>query len=403
MRFYKLLIVAIMLLLAGCQERTIIFPPGQPSAQEPGLPNNSPTAEFPAVELVDSFPKLSFKQPVELVRPDDDSNRLFVVEKQGRIYAFENNPLVTSPILFLDISNRVDSGASEKGLLGLAFHPAFAQNGIFYVNYTNRSETIVARYQTSGDSNQTAPSDSEQILMTIPQPFANHNGGRLAFGPDGFLYIATGDGGAAGDPRGNAQNRSSLLGKILRIDVGQASGDLAYGIPHDNPFAGNKDGYRQEIFAYGLRNPWKFSFDNIGRLWVADVGQNTVEEIDVVYKGLNYGWNIMEGSLCYPASNNCNREGLELPVWEYRHPLGNSITGGYVYNGKLIPQLNDAYIYGDYVTGRIWALRLEEGQVTTNAELVDSQLNISSFRVDQNGELYIVDLGGKIYRLQPTS
>lgn len=398
----RLIGLAFLLLVAGCQEQNTTSSPGE--LVEPGQNslNRAADATIPVVELVDAFPGLSFQQPVELIAPGDGSNRLFVVEKAGRIYVIEKNPSAGSARLFLDISDRVDSNASEKGLLGMAFHSDFARNQIFYVNYTDQSETVVARYQANDQTPQTGRPDSEQVVLTIPQPFANHNGGCIAFGPDGLLYIATGDGGSAGDPRGNAQNRSSLLGKILRIDVNGSSPGAGYGIPGDNPFVGNNNGYRPEIFAYGLRNPWKFSFDDEGRLWAADVGQNTMEEVDIVRKGLNYGWNLMEGSLCYPASSNCNREGLEMPIWEYRRPLGSSITGGYVYQSSSLPALHNAYIYGDFVSGRIWAL-YSDGPAPVNVELVHSSYNISSFGIDQNNELYIVDLGGKIYKLQPAA
>lgn len=396
----RMMLLVILLSSSGCSKEIAPNIPGRPS--ESGQ-NAQDLIDITALQLVNAYPELSFRQPVAFVHVEDDTNRIFVVEKAGRIYSFDNNAQSLSASLFLDISNRVDSSASEKGLLGLAFHPDFAQNGLFCVNYTSRTETIVARYQATNQTPQSGLPNSEQILMRIPQPFANHNGGHLAFGPDGFLYIATGDGGSAGDPHGNAQNRSSLLGKILRIDVDTTAPGLVYGIPADNPFVGNTSGYRPEIYAYGLRNPWKFSFDRDGRLWAADVGQNTIEEINLVQKGGNYGWNIMEGSLCYPASSNCSQDGLELPVWEYRHPLGRSITGGYVYYGNRLPGLNGAYIYGDYVTGRIWALRLISGQTPVNQEIVDSQLNTSALGIDQEGELYIVDLGGKIYKLERKS
>lgn len=399
-RIYQLFILVVMLLIAGCRGEAVSIIPGSPD-QTGNNQDNPPTIDVIPLELVDAYPGLSFRQPVVFLHPGDGSNRIFVVEKAGRIYTFENSPQTSSASLFLDISDRVDSSASEKGLLGLAFHPNFAENGLFFVNYTNRTETVVAGYQATKQHPQVGLPGSEKILMTIPQPFANHNGGCLAFGPDGLLYIATGDGGSGGDPQGNAQNLGSLLGKILRIDVDNTIPGLAYGIPADNPLAGNTGGNRQEIYAYGLRNPWKFSFDRNGNLWAADVGQNTVEEINIILKGGNYGWNIMEGSICYPASSKCSQEGLELPVWEYRHPLGQSITGGYVYYGTSLPSLIGAYIYGDYVTGRIWALRVHPGQPPANLELLDSQLHISTFGVDQDDELYIVDLGGKIYKLQP--
>ena len=394
MKYSKLFVLLLTLpFLMGCSGNA-----AQPSA--PDQPNAEEQKNLPAFELVEAYPQLTFKQPLEYVHAGDGSNRAFVVEKGGKIYVFDNDPQVTTANIFLDLSGKADSSSSEKGLLGLAFHPRFAQNGFFYVNYTARGSTIVARYQVNASRPDQGLLDSEEVLLTIAQPFSNHNGGHLAFGPDGYLYIGMGDGGSGGDPQGNAQNLNSLLGKMLRIDVDQAGAGKFYGIPEDNPLAGNNSGHREEIYAYGLRNPWKFSFDHNGRLWVADVGQNQVEEIDLVEKGLNYGWNIMEGSLSYNNSDPSRNEGLQLPVWEYRHSLGQSITGGYVYYGSQTPSLTGFYIYGDYVSGLIWALRLDAAAAPQNQLLLDSSLNISSFGLDKNNELYIIDLGGKIYKMQ---
>ena len=246
-----------------------------------------------------------------------------------------------------------------------------------------------------------ADDGSELIIMEFSQPYANHNGGQLAFGPDGYLYIATGDGGSAGDPRGNAQNRSSLLGKILRIDVDKSSEGRSYSIPGDNPFAGNAFEFREEIYAYGLRNPWRFSFDAAtGRLWAGDVGQNRIEEVNVVQKGGNYGWNVMEGSLCY-SSPNCDKSGFTPPVWEYDHSLGISIIGGFVYRGPTLDRLHGLYIFGDYGSGRIWALSYNGSEAQEIKELVHSSKNITSFGVDDEGELYICATDGQVYRLTP--
>ena len=392
----KLVILCLLtFFLIGCAKTTT------PPIQQPApAGQNTPAVQktLPAYTLVEAYPNLSFNQPLEYEQPGDGSNRVFVVEKSGRIIVFDNNPQVTTTKVFLDLSSRVDSSSTEKGLLGLAFHPNFAQNGLFYVNYTTRSSTVIASYQVQADQGLI---NSEQVLLNIAQPYPNHKGGHLAFGPDGDLYIGMGDGGSEGDPLGNGQNLDTLLGKILRIDVDHPGSGKLYGIPTDNPFAGNQSGYQEEIYAYGFRNPWKFSFDTKnGQLWVADVGQNTVEEIDIVEKGLNYGWNIMEGSLCYPASKTCSQTGLQLPVWEYQHPLGIAITGGYIYYGSLTPSLTGAYVYGDYGTGLIWALWIGAAQTLQNHVLLHSKLNISSFGVDQNGELYIVDLRGKIYKLK---
>ncbi len=351
-----------------------------------------------------AFPSLTFTAPLDLVSPDDDSKRIFVVSQAGRIFVFPNSDGVTQSKTFLDISDRVVY-SGEQGLLGLAFHPKFRQNGYFYVNYVapNPRRTIIARYQVSQTNPDSAIKSSELIILTFNQPFSNHNGGQLAFGEDGYLYIATGDGGSGGDPLNNGQNKAVLLGKILRIDVDNPSGSNNYGIPADNPFAGNTQGYAQEIYAYGLRNPWRFSFDKAtGRLWCADVGQNLWEEVNIIEKGGNYGWKIMEGNSCYSPSSGCDTTGLKLPVIAYGHNStgGYSITGGYVYRGKTVPQLVGKYIYADYVSKRVWALDYQgSGNYTNQVILNSSGISIASFGVDYNQELYLLDLaGGKIYR-----
>ncbi|NWG10330.1 PQQ-dependent sugar dehydrogenase [Candidatus Bathyarchaeota archaeon] len=348
-----------------------------------------------------AFPNLSFSSPIGIYNARDGSNRLFVVEQQGIIRVFENTKNTTTANVFLDISNKVIN-SGELGLLGLAFHPNFTSNGYFYVYYTsdNPLRSVFSRFTVSANNPNEANVTSEFILLQVLQPFTNHNGGQIAFGPDNYLYIALGDGGGAGDPLGNAQNRSTLLGSILRIDVDSSSGGLNYSIPNDNPFVGNVQGYREEIFAYGLRNPWRFSFDPVtGWLWAADVGQNRIEEIDIIEKGNNYGWNIMEGSLCYSPPSGCNQTGLELPIWEYNHSLGFSVTGGFVYRGLKLNELKGAYIYGDYGSGRIWALWYNGTGEPVNVELVDTSLSIPSFGVDEMGEVYICAFDGKIYQL----
>jgi glucose/arabinose dehydrogenase len=295
--------------------------------------------------------------PVGLAHAGDGSGRLFVVEKAGRIRVLENGALLGAPLL--DIAGRVGSQQSEQGLLGLAFHPAFAQNGQFYVNYTDlQGDTVVSRFSmpagwTPG-SPPVADPGSEMPLLKLDQPAGNHNGGHLAFGPDGYLYIGTGDGGGAGDRYGNGQNGATLLGAMLRIDV---DGGEPYVIPADNPFVGDP-GVRDEIWALGLRNPWRYSFDRLtGDLWIADVGQNVYEEVDFQPAahtgGWNYGWPIMEGNHCFPADVSCDRAGLTLPLLEYDHTLGCSITGGYVYRGQEFSDFQGVYVFGDFCTGRI--------------------------------------------------
>jgi glucose/arabinose dehydrogenase len=348
-----------------------------------------------------AFPQLTFSQPVGIYSAGDGSNRLFVVEQAGTIRVFQNSANTTTSTVFLDISDRV-LFSGEQGLLGLAFHPNFTGNGYFYTDYVapNPTRTVIARYTVAAGNPNIANKASEFVILEIAQPFSNHKGGQLAFGPDGYFYVGMGDGGSAGDPLGNGQNRSTLLGKILRIGVNAASAGRNYGIPADNPFVGSTLGYREEIYAYGFRNPWRFSFDSAtGKLWAGDVGQDRIEEIDVVEKGKNYGWNIMEGTLCYNPPSGCNETGLESPVYEYNHTLGKAIIGGYVYHGPALPELAGDYVYGDYGSGRIWSLAAND----TNTLLVTSNLTISSFGVDENKELYVCTFDGKIYNLNTTS
>ena len=352
------------------------------------------------VELAVAFPELDFSRPVDLQAPPDESNLLFVLEQGGVIRVFENEAGVEEAGVFLDIRDRVNDSGNEEGLLGLAFHPDYADNGTFFVDYTASGprRTVIARYQVDPADPQRARKDSEEVILEVEQPFANHNAGQIVFGPDGYLYITLGDGGSGGDPHDNGQDPTTLLGSILRIDVDAASDGLAYGIPADNPFVGNTDGYREEIYAYGLRNPWRISFDaENGRLWAADVGQNAYEEIDIIEKGENYGWNVMEGLHCYEPSSGCDREGLVEPIAEYDHSQGRSVTGGYVYRGSDVAPLVGKYVYGDFVSGRIWTLDYD-GSTAEVEELFDTNLGISSFGVDRGGELYVLAFDGKIYR-----
>ena len=299
------------------------------------------------------FVGIPFDDPVFITHAGDRSDRLFVVEQRGVIVAVsESTP--GEPATFLDISDRVNRGGSEEGLLGLAFDPAFAENGRFFVYYSAAGprRSVLSRFERLGDG---ANSDSELVILEIEQPYRNHNGGMIAFGPDGHLYVGLGDGGSADDPQGNGQDPSTLLGSVLRIDVGNASETQPYVAPRDNPFASDGRG-RPEVWAYGLRNPWRFSFDReTGDLWAGDVGQNQFEEIDVVRAGANYGWNTMEGAHCFERSV-CDQSGLTLPVAEYSHAQGCSVTGGYVYRGSAVPSLAGWYVYGDFCTGRIWAV-----------------------------------------------
>jgi glucose/arabinose dehydrogenase len=337
--------------------------------------------------------------PLLLTHPGDGSGRLFILEQQGRIRILSDGQLLQQP--FLDIQSRVESGG-ERGLLGLAFHPDFQQNRRFFVNYTRRVgdqlRTVIAEYRASQGNPDTADTQ-ETVILEFDQPFNNHNGGHLVFGPDRYLYIGTGDGGSGGDPQGNAQNLGSLLGKILRIDVDSGS---PYASPPDNPYAG-QDGARPEIWAYGLRNPWRFSFDPLtGQIFAADVGQASWEEVDLIVRGGNYGWNIREGNHCYPPEvTSCRTAGLVAPIAEYGRDQGGSITGGYVYRGQSrASPLWGSYIFGDYLSGTVWALSREQAGHWTRREVLQSGLRISSFGEDENGELYLVGHGGTVEQIR---
>lgn len=327
-------------------------------------------------------------RPVDVQSSFDGSGRLFIIEKFGVIRIYENGQLLDEP--FLNIDDRVDDWSNEMGLLGLAFHPNFESNGFFYVNYTgDGGHTRISRFTANGN---TADPNTEKVLMVIDQPYPNHNGGAVAFGPDGYLYLGMGDGGLAGDPHKNGQDKNSLLGKILRIDVN--NGD-PYSIPSDNPF-GN------EVWAYGLRNPWRMSFDlSTGDLWIGDVGQGEKEEIDYLPAGsaggANFGWSIMEGSIGYDAEP---QPGLLLPVAEYSHSdpyEGCSVTGGYVYRGS-IPEWNGVYFYADYCTGYVWGLLNVDGQFQ-NQRLFETGITITSFGQAENGEIYLASDNGSVYTL----
>jgi len=363
-------------------------PPSPTETASPIAPTETPpgTTTFPDPNGYAWQPLITgLQRPVDLQA--DGSGRLFVIEKVGRIRIIENDQLLESP--FLDISDHVGSSSNEQGLLGLAFHPGYQENGRFFVNYTDTNgDTVIARFQVSNDPNVVDP-NSEVKLLGVDQPFANHNGGGLAFGPDGYFYIGLGDGGSQGDPNGNAQNTDVLLGKMLRLDVDSAE---PYAVPADNPF-GN------EVWAYGFRNPWRFSFDkSTADLYIGDVGQNQWEEIDFLAAGspggTNFGWDHREGAHDFEGGGP---EGMIDPVAEYSHPEGGcSVTGGYVYRGSM-PEWNGIYLYGDYCTGMIWGLiRSDSGW--QSQLLFDLDVNITSFGQDASGELYLVSDNGGIFR-----
>jgi glucose/arabinose dehydrogenase len=356
-------------------------------------------ADDPLIELVPVTTSIS--SPVAVTHAGDGSGRLFITEQQGRIVIFDGVTLL--PDAFLDIT-ALTSCCGERGLLSVAFHPDYASNGYFYVNYTdNGGDTVVARYTVSGDPD-VADAGSALPILSIDQPQANHNGGQLQFGPDGYLYIAMGDGGGGGDPSNFAQNPATLLGKLLRIDV---DGAPPYEIPADNPFVSDPVTL-DEIWATGLRNPWRFSFDRLnGDLYLGDVGQSALEEVDFQPAaspgGENYGWRLMEGASCFIPSSGCNDGSLTLPVVEYAHTDDNcSISGGYVYRGSQYADLYGRYFFADYCTGRIWSAPTGGPAPWPFVEMLDSQYNVTSFGEDEDGELYVVHHGGTVYRIEST-
>ena len=349
--------------------------------------------------LVPVFEETNFSQPLQLTYDYEDSPYVYIVEKQGLIKRIDTRDDTSE--IFMDLTQTVDAAENEMGLLGLAFHPDFPEDPRFFVYYTEDYFSKLVAYEALEEDNgrYIADQDSQEQLFEFSQPYANHNGGHIAFGPDGYLYIASGDGGSAGDPDNNAQDLTNLLGKILRIDVNVSSDDMVYQVPEDNPFAG-QEGAMGEIYAYGLRNPWKFSFDQHRDITLAgDVGQNAIEEIDVIENGGNYGWSRYEGTSTYDASVTIEGESIG-PIYEYGHSQGQSITGGYTYYGESIPSLLGVYVYGDFISGTLWGLWIdEEGQVQ-NEQILSTDLMIPSFGLDANQELYILDFNGGIYQLE---
>lgn len=335
--------------------------------------------------------------PSGIVAPGDGSGRLFILEQPGRIRIVDDGSLLDAP--FLDIVDRVTSEGNEQGLLGLAFHPRYAENGRFLINYTDRNgDTVISAWTVSQDPNR-ADAGSESVVLSVDQPAGNHNGGHLVFGPDGYLYVGLGDGGGGGDTYGNGQNGQTLLGAMLRLDV---DGAQPYAIPQDNPFV-DDPAVRDEIWAIGLRNPWRYSFDRLtGDLYIADVGQNAYEEVNFQPAGgggENYGWPIMEGLHCF-RGEGCETAGLVMPIWEYDHSAGCSITGGHVYRGSRYPMLQGIYLVGDYCSGTIWGLAPGEDGSWQSAVLEQTNARLTSFGEDEAGELYLVDRSsGTLYHL----
>ena len=367
--------------------------PQNPPQTVDRLPNPSGYTWQPVIQGLDS--------PVALIDPGDDSGRLFIVQQSGVIRIWQDDQVLPEP--FLDISSQVTFGG-ERGLLGLDFHPDFPLNNAFFINYTDEAgNTVIARYEVSLDNPDLANPDSAQVLFHIDQPYQNHNGGEVLFGPDGYLYLGLGDGGSAGDPHNNAQSLNTLLGKILRVDVD--SGD-PYAIPPDNPFASGQG--MPEIWAYGLRNPWRFSFDSAtGDLYIGDVGQNQWEEIDYVPAGspagMNFGWNYFEGTHPYSRNRPPADLAFVMPIAEYSHQEGCSVTGGVVYRGQDLPEWQGVYLYADYCSGSVWGLLRQEssdGQIQwLNDKLFENTGRITSFGTDARGEVYMLAYDGTIYRL----
>jgi glucose/arabinose dehydrogenase len=390
-----------VVLAAGCGADTPAEPQPSPS---------DPTGSCGAGTPVTGTPNLTTQRvvgglddPVDLQAPPGDRARLFVVEQPGRIRIVRNGAVAAT---FLDIVERVGSGG-ERGLLGLAFHPRYADNGRFFVNYTDHGgDTHISEFRAQPPTSDSADPGSERQLLFVAQPFPNHNGGGLAFGNDGKLYIALGDGGSGGDPFDNGQDLGTPLGKILRIDVDAGT---PFAVPPDNPFVSTPGAF-PAVWAYGLRNPWRISFDRAtGDLMIGDVGQNAVEEVDVGLAsrrgGENYGWNIMEGSRCFSPASNCPTAGLILPVAEYSHGEGCSVTGGYVYRGCRMPGYHGTYFYGDYCSALVRSFRLQNGAAVDQRDWTSALSRdvdaISSFGVDGDGELYIVDHNGEVFRIVP--
>jgi glucose/arabinose dehydrogenase len=401
--YLQSVLLAGVVLLGACTVGPAATPTDTPAAASAAetAPTPSPvTTNAAADDLAAPIPAIDltllaegFSLPLYLTHANDGSNRLFVVEKDGIVRIIQNGAVQDVP--FMDIDSLVGSNRNEQGLLSIAFHPDFANTGRLFVNYTDNSgDTVVAGYDVTADG-QLVDLATAQVILTIPQPHANHNGGQLQFGPDGYLYIGTGDGGSANDPYSNGQNPAALLGKMLRIAV---DGEPPYQIPADNPFLDQAD-FLPEIWSLGLRNPWRFSFDrSTGDLYIADVGQNQYEEVNLQpagQGGLNYGWSIMEGAHCF-QSGQCDSAGLTQPLAEYDHGQGCSVTGGHVYRGAQFPALAGVYLYGDFCSGKIWGVR-PGGQAV---ELLDTDMSISSFGEDETGELYVMDYRGSVYQIR---
>lgn len=401
-----LVMLALIALVGGCARGSdpVVVEPPLPAPDEPG----SGWADASLDTLEVDFERVAggFSQPLLVLGAGDGSGRLFVAEKGGLLKVVRDGTVLDEA--YLDLTDAVSTD-SERGLLGVVFPEGFAEHGRFYVSYTDtRGTSTLSRFLATGDR---ADRESETVLLQVVQPYANHNGGHIVFGPDGYLYTSFGDGGSGGDPMGNGQDTFTLLGSMLRIDVGETPDSPVdpsadeYGIPPDNPFADGEDAL-PEIWSYGLRNPWRFSFDRMtGDLWIGDVGQNAVEEVNFQPAssrgGENWGWNLFEGTAPYPGDRSiAEAEGeFAWPIVEYRHPIGRSVTGGFVYRGSAYPEMNGVYLYGDFVTGRVWGLVRDAGGGAETRELAETGMQVVSFGEDDEGELYLVDFSGSVYRV----
>jgi len=361
------------------------------------------------VQIERAFPSLKFNRPIVLTHAGDGSDRVFIASQLGVIHVLPNDQQAATTKTFLDMSKLVvyKDKENEEGLLGLAFHPKFKQNGQFFVFYTRVSAphtSLLSRFRISREDPNRADLNSEEQLLWFSKPYWNHNGGTVVFGPDGYLYVALGDGGSANDPHNNGQNYGVLLASILRIDVDHKDPGKNYAIPRDNPFV-RSPGMRGEIWAKGLRNVWRMSFDRqTGVLWAADVGQDKWEEIDLIVRGGNYGWSLCEAKHPFKDKSDRPRPGMIDPIWEYPHEVGKSITGGHVYRGRRVPALQGLYLYADYVTGKVWGLRYDAGRqkVVANHPIAGNSMPIMSFGEDQSGEVYFMTDVGLIHRFAPT-
>ena len=356
------------------------------------------------IDIIEAYPNLEIGAIMDIQSAPDGLDRLYIAEKGGALKYVSLDGQTSSAPIFLNLRNRVVTNG-DWGLQSVAFHPSYAENGYLFVHYSddNPNRSVISRFQRSQNDPNVADLNSEVVLLELEQPATNHNGGKIFFGPDGYLYIPFGDGGGAGDPWNNGQDLTTWHSSVLRIDVDNSSNGRSYGIPADNPFVGNTDGYREEIYAYGFREPWRSSVGPKGKIWVADVGQDKREEINWVESGGNYGWKVTEGNICHSPSVGCDRSGKKEPVWEYTHSDGLSITGGYVYTNDNDGcfDLLGKYIYADYVTNVIWAITYDENGVIDNEELTSNAgINISTFGVDRHGTIYMADFGsnGSIHK-----